>query len=54
MEGAPALAVAYAVGRLGCFLVGDDYGIYTDSWVGIAFPEGSPPSTASQMAAMCR
>src|SRR5687768_11831320 len=27
---APALALAYAVGRLGCFLVGDDYGRYTD------------------------
>jgi phosphatidylglycerol---prolipoprotein diacylglyceryl transferase len=35
---APALALAYAVGRLGCFLVGDDYGVPTDSWVGIAFP----------------
>jgi phosphatidylglycerol:prolipoprotein diacylglycerol transferase len=46
---APALAVAYGVGRLGCFLVGDDYGIYTDSPVGIAFPEGSPPSTAGQL-----
>jgi phosphatidylglycerol---prolipoprotein diacylglyceryl transferase len=43
---APALAVAYAIGRAGCFLVGDDYGRPTDSWVGIAFPEGYPPSTA--------
>ena len=43
---APALAIAYAVGRLGCFLVGDDYGRPTDSWVGIAFPEGYPPTTA--------
>jgi phosphatidylglycerol---prolipoprotein diacylglyceryl transferase len=43
---APALAFAYAVGRLGCFLVGDDYGRPTESWVGIAFPEGAPPSTA--------
>lgn len=43
---APALALAYAVGRLGCFLVGDDYGVPTDSWVGIAFPKGSPPTTA--------
>jgi phosphatidylglycerol:prolipoprotein diacylglycerol transferase len=46
---APALAIAYAVGRLGCFLVGDDYGRYTGSWVGIAFPEGSPPSTAGYL-----
>lgn len=46
---APALAVAYAVGRLGCFLVGDDYGRYTDAWYGIAFPLGSPPSTAGYL-----
>ncbi|MGK7312570.1 MAG: prolipoprotein diacylglyceryl transferase [Candidatus Longimicrobiales bacterium M2_2A_002] len=43
---APALALAYAIGRMGCFLVGDDYGRPTDSWVGIAFPEGYPPTTA--------
>lgn len=43
---APTLAIAYAVGRMGCFLVGDDYGRPTDSWVGIAFPEGYPPTTA--------
>lgn len=46
---APALAVAYAVGRMGCFLVGDDYGIYTNNPIGIAFPKGSPPSTAGQL-----
>lgn len=43
---APALAFSYAVGRVGCFLVGDDYGLPTDSSVGIAFPNGAPPSTA--------
>ena len=43
---APALALAYGIGRIGCFLVGDDYGRPTDSWIGIAFPEGYPPSTA--------
>jgi len=43
---APALALAYGVGRIGCFLVGDDYGRPTDSWVGVAFPNGTPPSTA--------
>lgn len=41
---APVLAVGYAVGRMGCFLVGDDYGRPTDSWVGIKFPEGAPPT----------
>lgn len=46
---APALAIAYAVGRVGCFLVGDDYGIPTDSWVGVAFPQGSPPSSAGYL-----
>lgn len=39
-----ALPLAYAVGRLGCFLVGDDYGRPTDSWAGVAFPNGSPPT----------
>ena len=49
---APALALAYAVGRMGCLLVGDDYGRPTDSWVGIAFPNGSPPSTAGNLRRM--
>lgn len=48
---APALAIAYAVGRIGCFLVGDDYGRPTDSWVGIAFPNGKPASTATNLSA---
>ena len=47
---APALALAYGVGRIGCFLVGDDYGRPTDSWVGIAFPNGQPPSAATAIA----
>jgi phosphatidylglycerol:prolipoprotein diacylglycerol transferase len=46
---APALAAAYGVGRMGCFLVGDDYGRYTTSWIGIAFPEGAPPTTAATL-----
>lgn len=49
---APALAIAYAVGRLGCFLVGDDYGRYTDGPLGIAFPQGAPPSTAGILRSM--
>jgi|SRR5690625_2068117 len=46
---APALMFAYAVGRMGCFLVGDDYGLPTDAWYGIAFPQGAPPSTAGYL-----
>jgi phosphatidylglycerol---prolipoprotein diacylglyceryl transferase len=45
----PALALAYAIGRMGCFLVGDDYGVYTSHPIGIAFPIGSPPSTAGYL-----
>jgi phosphatidylglycerol:prolipoprotein diacylglycerol transferase len=44
--GAPALAAAYALGRVGCFLVGDDYGRPTDLPWGVRFPQGIPPSTA--------
>ncbi|MEZ4586811.1 MAG: prolipoprotein diacylglyceryl transferase [Gemmatimonadales bacterium] len=47
---APALAAAYAVGRVGCFLVGDDYGRPTDLPWGIKFPQGIPPSTAANLA----
>lgn len=47
---APALAAAYAVGRLGCFLVGDDYGRYTDGPFGVVFPDGgTPPATAGYL-----
>lgn len=43
---APALALAYGIGRIGCFLVGDDYGRPTDLPWGVAFPVGLPPTTA--------
>jgi phosphatidylglycerol:prolipoprotein diacylglycerol transferase len=46
---APALMLAIAIGRMGCFLVGDDYGVYTDGPFGIAFPIGTPPSTAGYL-----
>ena len=48
---APALALGYAVGRIGCFLVGDDYGGPTTAPWGIAFPNGAPPSTAGNLRA---
>ena len=41
---APALAIGHAIGRLGCFLVGDDYGRPTDLPWGMAFPKGLPPT----------
>jgi phosphatidylglycerol---prolipoprotein diacylglyceryl transferase len=47
--GAPALSLGYFVGRIGCFLVGDDYGRPTDAWFGVAFPKGSPPTTAAEL-----
>ncbi|MFP5248041.1 MAG: prolipoprotein diacylglyceryl transferase [Thermoanaerobaculia bacterium] len=46
---APALSIGYALGRIGCFLVGDDYGRPTDAWYGVAFPEGAPPTTARSL-----
>jgi phosphatidylglycerol---prolipoprotein diacylglyceryl transferase len=39
----PALAIGHAIGRVGCLLVGDDYGSPTDLPWGIAFPKGLPP-----------
>lgn len=42
---APALAIGHAIGRIGCFLVGDDYGRPTDVPWAIAFPKGLPPTT---------
>lgn len=47
---APALPAAYALGRVGCFLVGDDYGRPTDLPWALAFPQGLPPSTAGNLA----
>ncbi len=41
----PALAVAHAIGRVGCFLVGDDYGVPSDLPWAVAFPEGLPPTS---------
>lgn len=40
----PGLALGHGIGRIGCFLVGDDYGHPTDLPWGVAFPEGLPPT----------
>jgi phosphatidylglycerol:prolipoprotein diacylglycerol transferase len=42
---AVAGAVGQAIGRVGCFLVGDDYGLPTDLPWGVSFPRGAPPTT---------
>jgi len=47
---APALAAGYAMGRVGCLLVGDDYGVPTKLPWAIKFPHGPIPSTAGAMA----
>lgn len=47
----PALPAAYALGRMGCFMVGDDYGIPTSLPWGVQFPQGIPPTTAGSLAA---
>ena len=39
----PALAVGHAIGRIGCFMVGDDYGRPSDLPWAVAFPQGLPP-----------
>jgi phosphatidylglycerol:prolipoprotein diacylglycerol transferase len=41
----PAVAIGYAIGRIGCLLSGDgDYGSPTKSFIGIAFPHGTVPT----------
>jgi len=43
---APAAAVGYAVGRIGCFTSGDgDYGVPTSLAWGMSFPNGLVPTT---------
>ena len=47
--GGIGIAAGYAVGRTGCFAVGDDYGRPWNSPFAVAFPDGAPPSTAANM-----
>jgi len=49
---APALAAAYALGRVGCFMVNDDYGLPTGLPWGMRFRQGLPPSTAENLHAL--
>jgi phosphatidylglycerol:prolipoprotein diacylglycerol transferase len=47
---APALALGHGLGRVGCFLVQDDYGVPTTLPWGMKFPHGQPPTTAASLA----
>jgi phosphatidylglycerol:prolipoprotein diacylglycerol transferase len=47
-----SIAAAYAVGRTGCWAVGDDYGRPWNSPFAVKFPDGAPPSTAGNMHAL--
>jgi len=44
-----AIAAGYAVGRTGCWAVGDDYGRPYDGPLAVTFPAGFPPSTVGDM-----
>ncbi len=46
---AVGIAAGYAIGRTGCWAVGDDYGRVWDGPLAVAFPEGLPRSTAAVM-----
>jgi len=46
---APALAAGYAIGRTGCWAVGDDYGRPFKGFGAVSFPNGAPPSTVANM-----
>jgi len=46
---APALALGHGLGRVGCFLVQDDYGIPTSLPWGMRFPQGQPPTTVAAL-----
>ena len=39
--------VGYSIVRIGCFLVGDDYGLPSSLPWAISFPDGIPPTTIS-------
>ncbi len=47
--GGIAIAAGYAVGRTGCWAVGDDYGKPYSGPLAVSFPHGAPPSTVAEM-----
>ena len=49
---AAPLALGYALGRVGCFLVNDDYGIPSALPWAMKFPQGLPPTSVANLRAM--
>ncbi|HYK81823.1 MAG TPA: prolipoprotein diacylglyceryl transferase [Gemmatimonadales bacterium] len=49
---AAALPLGHALGRVGCFLVNDDYGIPSTLPWAMKFPEGLPPTTVANLEQM--
>lgn len=49
---AAPVALGYAIGRVGSFLVGSEYGVPTALPWGVAFPAGHPPTTPANLLAM--
>jgi phosphatidylglycerol:prolipoprotein diacylglycerol transferase len=49
---AAPLTLGYALGRVGCFLVNDDYGIPSSLPWAMKFPQGLPPTTVGQLQTM--
>ena len=47
-----AIAAGYAVGRTGCWAVGDDYGRPWSGPLAVSFPNGAPPTTAANLTQM--
>jgi phosphatidylglycerol:prolipoprotein diacylglycerol transferase len=47
--GGIAIAAGYAVGRTGCWAVGDDYGRPYSGPLAVSFPQGTPPTTVFEM-----
>ena len=46
---AVGIAAGYAIGRTGCWAVGDDYGRPWNGPLAVSFPSGMPPSTVANM-----
>jgi len=44
---APYILLGHGIGRIGCFLVGDDYGLPSNLPWAVSFPNGLPPTSVN-------